>query len=564
MRRLLPLIFILLLLGSAASCRRHRTVHPYGWTPLGQPFDSLTIAAERLVYNHGDADSLSILAAEMTARAAAHPTDRLMHQRASFWNAKATMARGQWDEGVEQLESLLATVDSASTPYDYNRILWTLDMEWHEPSFEYYEELQRKLRFFLSAGEYPIAAGVAMEMGGFLIDIAEADGAERYLTMADSLFAIAGMELQISNNRLNHANAIRASRDSLRAVGILWELARDTVNPLSPDALDIVYGNIYAIDGDTTALRRGYLLQQQFPRGDEDKCLYENFLAHEKYLVGDLDSAFYYHRLATSHLPGVERPDILQEYYRVRQELFASTGQVDSAFKYLNLYATVTDSIARSDVEDQIRTASLRHQIEMVQAQADINRRNGWIINICIIFLIIVAGGIATLVVWRRMQRQRLRNMQDQLKLERSNRRMLAMQMVLTEKDRLIQSVEQEMATASADGHLSTATASKVTSTLKAHTAANADREGFMETFENADPQFISSIRQAHPSLTDADIRLASFIALGVDNKHIARMMGVRHESVKQARWRLRQKLSLEQGASLDEYIKRFQTSPTL
>ena len=42
-------------------------------------------------------------------------------------------------------------------------------------------------------------------------------------------------------------------------------------------------------------------------------------------------------------------------------------------------------------------------------------------------------------------------------------------------------------------------------------------------------------------------MKLAVYMALGLDNKHIARLTGVRPESVKQAKWRLRKKMGGEE-----------------
>lgn len=64
-------------------------------------------------------------------------------------------------------------------------------------------------------------------------------------------------------------------------------------------------------------------------------------------------------------------------------------------------------------------------------------------------------------------------------------------------------------------------------------------------------------LRKDYPSLTGADLRLASYIAMGMENKHIARVMSIRPESVKQARWRLRGKLGLAPGESLDDLMRR-------
>lgn len=50
---------------------------------------------------------------------------------------------------------------------------------------------------------------------------------------------------------------------------------------------------------------------------------------------------------------------------------------------------------------------------------------------------------------------------------------------------------------------------------------------------------------------------------MGLDNNKISRLMMIRPESVKQARWRLRLKMGLDKGESLDEAIRALGTSPS-
>lgn len=108
----------------------------------------------------------------------------------------------------------------------------------------------------------------------------------------------------------------------------------------------------------------------------------------------------------------------------------------------------------------------------------------------------------------------------------------------------------------SKQGEISSIAAKKIGNSMKVHMCAEQQRESFMETFENLSPDFASHIKSKYPDMTESDIRLASYIAIGMDNKHISRVMSIRPESVKQARWRLRVKIGLVKGESLDDFLK--------
>lgn len=85
----------------------------------------------------------------------------------------------------------------------------------------------------------------------------------------------------------------------------------------------------------------------------------------------------------------------------------------------------------------------------------------------------------------------------------------------------------------------------RVESAIKIHNAeARASESSFSKVFMELSPEFASRLRQLHPSLSETDIKMLSLIAIGLQGKRIASTLGIRVESVKQARWRIRKKLS--------------------
>ena len=382
-----------------------------------------------------------------------------------------------------------------------------------------------------------------------------------YLHMADSLMTLAGMHEQVANNRINHADALRVSGDSAGAARMYRMLLADTVNPVSDYVRDIALGNLYGVSGDTAALRQAYDIVKGNPLEKEAKCTYENYLTEEALRQGDLTLARHYHDLAGVSIPDIENPRVLVEYYRLRYNIFHRLGEMDSAYHYLHKAAGMSEEINTSDRELQIRNANIVAKIAERRLQDDLERRRATIWQMGISFgllLLLIVGGV---FFYRRLQRQKLERVKASLQLERSNRRLMAMELLMKEKENLFHTVGEEMKELSEQGEISSLAAGKIASSLKAHSGTKAERDSFMETFGQLDPSFARNIRRSHPSLTDADIRLAAFIALGMDNKHIARVMAIRPESVKQARWRLRSKMALPSGESLEEAIRAFTDS---
>lgn len=552
-------LLLLTVLSTVFSCRRtSRNLAPFGWTPATAEFDSLTMRLERCYIDRDNFDSIVAMTARMRSIADRDTSIALLDSRATYWEGRLTFSAGKYEEGLALMREALEKTDSARYPYDYRRILWNLDMDYHEPTEERYRQLLDDLAFFRGCGDLIISGGLAMELGTFLDDLGAPDEGIPYLLLADSLFAAAGRPDQVANNRINHANAIRIQGDSLRAEKYFRELLADTVVPLSGYAREIAYGNIYALGGDTVALRHAYDMVRDETTMEEAACQYESYLTREAIDRGDIAWAKHYHALASAHLPFVATPEVLREYYQQRYRLFAMEGKTDSAYKYLEITARLNDSINTSENRIKVRDAALAGRIRLMRVNADLERRNSAILFLSITFglLLLIIGGCV--FFWRRLQRQELAKVKATLELERSNRKILAMELVIREKDKLFDAVGQEMSQLSENGEISRQTAVKIESSLKAHNGLKPHRDNFLETFGQLNPNFAVRLKEQYPSLTDADLRLASHIALGLENKHIASVMGIRPESVKQARWRLRSKLGLPSGVSLEDTLRSF------
>lgn len=81
------------------------------------------------------------------------------------------------------------------------------------------------------------------------------------------------------------------------------------------------------------------------------------------------------------------------------------------------------------------------------------------------------------------------------------------------------------------------------------------DWADFRHIFEQVHTHFFEKIQQHAPDLTHAETRLASLIKLNLPSKDIALILGISTDSLRIARYRLRKKLKLEQGASLASFI---------
>lgn len=549
------IVFIILTL---ASCGKKKdNLYPYGWSTIGREFDSLTVLAERRFNGYADADSLRVPVDEMVKLCAAHPENKNMKARAQYWEGRYQYATGEREKGEKLMKTAKALTDSTDDPYTYNRIVWNLDMNYHEPSAGRLDFLKNQYDFFLKSGDLPVTADYAMEIGMLLSDIKDWNRSEYYLHKADSLFSAGGFTSLVSNNRINHANLYLSRGDTVEALKIMKAALKDSVRPIDDRVRDILLGNISEIIGDSASLYEAYNTVRTRYNMEESECRYQIRIAKLKINSGHLDSARYYLNLARANSRYVEEPSIRYEYYDIMARMFSATGLHDSAYLYLRKASELRNNIKKEEVQQEIRNLNVAADIEQIRLNSDISRRRNiiWILSLSLLLLITTTISI---LIYSCLQRQKLAKVRTKLDLERTGRKLMATEIVLEEKNKILKELESEIHNLKEDGSINDTAARKIDNSIKIHLSGNENSEGFMKTFENLAPQFVIKLKTDYPELTEADLRLASYIAVGLDNKHIARVMSIRPESVKQARWRLRSKLKLTQKDSLEDYLRNF------
>ena len=82
------------------------------------------------------------------------------------------------------------------------------------------------------------------------------------------------------------------------------------------------------------------------------------------------------------------------------------------------------------------------------------------------------------------------------------------------------------------------------------------DSQYFYAQAESLHEDFYAKLSENFPNLTQQEKRLATLLRLGFSSKYIATLMNITSKSVEISRYRLRQKLGLEKGDNLVNFIK--------
>jgi leucyl-tRNA synthetase len=73
--------------------------------------------------------------------------------------------------------------------------------------------------------------------------------------------------------------------------------------------------------------------------------------------------------------------------------------------------------------------------------------------------------------------------------------------------------------------------------------------------FENVNTEFFKKLKQKYPNLSDGEVRLCALLRLKLTVKNIALIRNIAPESVQKAKQRIRRKMELSKGQSINDIL---------
>ncbi|MBD5211268.1 MAG: helix-turn-helix transcriptional regulator [Bacteroidales bacterium] len=551
MKRIAHIIAPLLItIAALTGCHRHDNLHPFGWKSVNPEIDSLTMRLERGWLDGADDSLLRVDIEHMRRIADTHSDMPLLGVRADYWEGRMLVREGRDEEGKALFRRALLANDSTRNPYETHRLLWALEPPSLPYTIDSYEYLLDQTTYFEQAGDMMLAASSSMDLGMFLNDIGQSSRALQWLDRADSMFILAGLERIVIANGLNRCNVIAMAGDTVEAVRQLRALTANPEFCADPQALDLARYHLFLLGRDSTAIFDAFEAVRYNPAMTDVTTLYEGFLAGIYLNRNCTDSAVYYADRAMANFDLLWNTRLRVDVLAWAGEVARLTGDIPRAQELLSQRLEEMETL----IEETKREDILNH--EMASKLADLEYRNDRrelraritiVASIAAAIIAIIGIGF---VYYRRLQRHKLRIVQQELQHEKTTRRLLATQVALQQKQALIGDIQRSVSTTD------DATSHIVDSAIRTY-KATAEGEGlaFVDTFSELHPRFMPRLREAYPTLTPADCRLLSLIAVGMSNKQIAATLGIRPESVKQSRWRLRAKMHLDSDTTLESAI---------
>ncbi len=556
------IIFIIFLL---SGCTSKEKLAPYQWESSGNPdFDSVTIRLEWDFNEYAPIDSIR-RGIDRLCRIAAHANGGrrpLLESRICYWKAKYHSRTGDLDSCRIYLDRALELNDSSANPYDYHR--FKFHKASNDPAIdgaEEYRTYNECLDFARSSSDIATEAMVSINMGNLLRQLRESQKALMFLDRADSLNSILGFTKFTVKNKINKALLLRGLGRRNEADSIFRYLDRHPVIEEDKATHVLILRHLYYSSGKLEFLDRAQTIINKSSKQEHLRGYILNLKAD--YWLRQpvrLDSALYYSDAALRECTLIPDLYLQAEIYQNRSRAMYLVGRNDSAYLYRVTSDNLFDSIERVNRDIEIIKMSALREYGLAEARhsRELYRRN---LLIAIVMLLSVAAvGFTLFILNRRQLRQKIKAMETEITLEKTKRKMSASALAIQQNDNVLSVLSDELSEMRREGTIADANARKLESTIKTHLSERDTDNVVSDMLDIVHPQFIDRLHARCGELADSYDKIACYILMGLDNKKIGRLMMIKPESVRQARWRLRQKLNLAEGETMEDVLRRMNT----
>ncbi len=545
-----------------AGCGRRQESPLHHWPEAGAEFDSLTDRLEWQFNDFAPFDSILQSVDCMDSLAEADNANyKLKKSRALYWRSRYFDRIHESDSSLRLIKKALFLNDSIKYRYDHLKMLSILYIvsDTIDGGSEY-RHFSECLEYAHEIGDKAFEAYAAINLGNIMDYIGEYEKALYYFRLADSINNDIGYKKVSVKNKINVARVFSNMGDKEKGDSILKSLvghpaiAEDTFmnNLLSRN----IYGN-QGRDSDVGYLYRAYNEIKDNERYRYLRGLYHALLVNYSYRQGRYDSVKYYAEKTKADMPFIKEYGHKAIAWLNIGLACAEGGDSDSALLCRIMYEmNVEFSIMKQRKTEVLRLcASYEMGAKEVEYKSSLFRRN--MITVFIAVVLLAGGAVVALVLNRRHLRQKMAAMENELKLEKTQKKMAATALAIEEKDRMLDVVKTELSDMRREGEIKEGNARRLESTIKSHLLEHESDGTFLEMIDVVNPGFTDRLRERCPDLSDSYLKLACYMLMEFDSKRIASLMMIKPESVRQSRWRLSQKLRVPEGETLEAFLRR-------
>lgn len=554
-------ILIIILLALTACTRRPPHISVWGWECVTPESDTLMVGIEEGLYNRipmTELDSMVDNLGNLAAVASGWERNALL-TRWHFWRSVDIGKHISSDSMKAELEMAFATADSSLRPYEYHRLRTRRTHLLQDDGRFQMKEILKNYDFYLENGYHHMAATSAMVIANALCEAGDLTTAIKWYNTGDSLFIISGHDKARMTYRINYATILSRYGREKEARAVFKELLGDTTGSLTYLDRNVLLRNTYILTRDLSYLREAYAGADTVNASLAG--LYEAMLGQWFIENESPDSASKYVEMSRRHIGDADNLFHKSYIYLVASNYDLMRGDSASAFENLATHIELHDSAEAGREKSQILKYQGAHELQTVELEKLSVRRLG---QIRLLIMLLFFTLIAMFAVWWYQRRRRhfeVERERARLEVEHERLHVETASVAVAETQKLTSAVMNELNTLGNGTGLSVADRRRVEALLRDHAWRRDELERVSMILEQTCPRFADNLRKACPDLTEAQVKLAGYILIGLGNKEIAGFLNVRPESVRQARWRLKMRLGVAEDSSLEETLRRFNVS---
>lgn len=576
-----PTRYILLTTLLSFLLQGHTQIITNHWPTISYKSDSLLTRLETQYRNSQPLDSTDIWSLHALS---ASSGDSPIRWRALYW--QSLYYRPNLPQHADSLLEVASRLVDPSYKYDYYRIHGQYSHNKYQAAGDIYNDyllLQDIIRYYRSSGDWFYLAETYNKAGIIFSQLKEPSMALDKFQKAEHFYQKSGNTPFTSKIRLNIANCYFDMGEREKALELLYQTEQDPITRQDSDFhLSVLFSLTRSLYDQHDSLHyQSYIqkLQSIFPQNPRLTYKKATHLAFYHFIQKNYPTSISLYREALAS--SLQHNDLSASNCLLGLIYNYRAIQVwDSTSYYWEKYYTFKDSVEsisrlnrikqleslttiknyEQKLHDEKEKATLRQNVLLVTALL--------IISVLVVFILLFQNlhqkekarkqlkesENRQLLV--RLENEQLQNRQRQLDIESQNRQLILNTLLLSEKITTLRNIQLHLKEAVQQEELSSRTALIIDRYIQSHIQESQNWLSFKTAFEKTDPQFYSRLKEQCPDLSDYELRLCSFIHLGMENKTIANLLNVQPESIKKSRQRLRKKLGLQADTSIAEFLR--------
>lgn len=546
------------------------------WTPLGDEVEAYDSMMERAAFL--DMPRRDLLNIVRGFPEAPHTSDRRQAlARLTYWKSWV-LAMDDPDSAMRLAESSLMMCDTTRYAYDHARIqVLNADfMRIRGRLADAYFIYRQRIEVFRKAGDRFWEAKTLVAIGAIMQELGEFHEALRYFMEAQEIFYDIGSRACNVKNRINIANIHYALGQQQTAMKWLENMESNRFVVSDSSYMANVLMSRFQISGytDRKAALTAYGISRRL---GNDHLSVLSLLAMGMLSYNDRD----YARGMEYLTEGLTIATRLNDSFNQRRILecleLCSREAGDAAMTayYHGELEALNDSLYRHErIERMRKTEHLATINSFEEESRKTEEKNKWkfLLTLSIGGAIVAVLALSLWLLWvsrrkaesdRRLEEEKNRrlellNRQYSMEIEAKEKELTATTVLMSQKNAQLKELSEQIEKMERKGDIAATGGDSLKNAISRQLSADDDWRYFKLKFEEMHPDFFAKLKEACPTLSKTDLRLCSYIRVGMSAKEIAQLLSVKPETINTSRYRIRKKMEIPSAVTLETRLEQF------